>query len=724
MSTIEDPRKVRLKDYGKSNRDRSSKRSAEASIELCEIGDIPPCYNHIRRKSCEDDLLLFLETYFPHSTGLSPFGEPQIRAIKRIEQAVIDSGWVCNVLPRGFVKSTISENSLLWAVLYGYRKFALFFAGTSSLSLSGIRSILQELLTNELLMEDFPEACFPLVSLEGRSVRARTQTYKGVLTNASVNKDMLRLAMIPGYPCSGSIVQGFGLLSPPRGIRFKDEKGRNVRPDISIIDDPSTDVSAKSDVQNGARMSFIKNSISMMGGHGKPMSLVVNATVIQEGDLASQLCDPEVSQEWDSMRVPMVIKMPIHLDSMWFGEYARIRKDFDRHDPAARGRARQASTKYLADNYALMHEGAEVSWEYVGLDRFEISALQHAINIWIDKGAASFFAECQNAPLKPTTAAAFELTAEIAHRKTGYARRVVPGMTSFITFGIDVHDSILYYTVLATQSDFTGSIIDYGTWPEQDAQQFTMRSAKRTLEGMYGNGSESAIEQGVEELIYRILNERWGTQNGDLLAVSQGLVDRGYKPVEVRNAIRKNMPQSAIVFSSRGIGIGPTKRPMAEYDLSPKRVIRFGPDARNPRWIFPVNERDGQLFGVNFDTNFWKDVVAARFLQNSRKGRFDFYGGRNDDHALYVSHMLAESPKLVSADGRSVHVWTEKGNLDNHFWDSLVLSTVAANLAGAQLPNSQVVEEIPAPLPTKKPKSYDDDEDNFGDFFACARDQK
>jgi len=710
-----------LLEDGLRRRERTKERSRKALEAASDIGELPPCQDPARRFACGMDLLLFLETYFPQSTGLSPFGPDQVRAIRAIEVAIIEGGWVCNVLPRGFVKSTISENSLLWALLYGYRKFGLFFAGTSELSTLGIHSITQELETNELLAEDFPEACYPIAALEGRWQRAAAQTYKGELTGVEAAKASLRLANIPGYPCAGAMVRGFGLLSPPRGIRYKTPDGKNVRPDFSIIDDPSTDASADSDVQNASRYNFIYKSISNMGAHGKALPIVVNATVIKEGDLASRLCDPTESPEWSSLRVAMVKQMPVALETLWLGDYARILQNVDRKDPMGHIIARQNATAFLQDNYDAMHEGAEVAWEHIGLERYEISALQHAMNILIVKGPDVFSAECQNKPLTAASLAQFTMDISIKDRKNGYDRRIVPRDTSFLVFGIDVHANLLYYTVAAVKSDFSGSIIDTGTWPEQKAPYFSLASAKQTLQKMYGtaNGedNEICIERGVKELIYRLMHHPWEDENQKPFPITCGLVDSGYKRAEVRAAIRQSMPEARVVLASRGVGIGPTKKAMSEYDLSPKRVVRYGPTPDDPRWIMPQSERDGELYGIQFDTNFWKDVIAARFVQTATVGKWDLFGDKLEDHSLYVSHLLSEKQDLVSSNGRTVSCWSVKGNQDNHYFDTTVLCAVAASIAGAQLPSTQ---EQQAPSPAKTVTKLRNSPD-FSDFFASAR---
>jgi hypothetical protein len=713
-----------LTDVANARRVSAREYSRKAFDAAADIGKLPPCADPGRRHASGQSLLEFLTVYFPYSTGLSPLGSDQIAAIERVEVALLEGGWTANIMPRGFIKSTLSENSLLWAMLYGYHKYGLFFAGTAALATSGILSIKRELVTNELLLEDFPEACIPFIKLEGKAQRTQSQTYQGKLTNLIAKGDTIRLAMIPGYPCAGAIIEAYGLLAPPRGARYKNEKGENVRPGIAICDDPQTDDSAKSVTQTDSRMRYIRNSISMMGAHGKELSIIVNATIIQDGDLADQISDPTASDGWQSVRSQMVKKMPAALDTHWLMKYADIRRQYDRDDPRGRIKAKEASTEYLRQNYDVMHAGAEVSWENIGLERTEISALQHAMNILIDKGPDTFYAECQNKPVRATSVSSLELTVEnLKDRFSGYEHRVVPIDTSFLVFGCDVHDNLIYYTVAAVQNDFTGRVIDYGVWPEQPTAYISLRSAKNPLSKHYSESSiERAIELGVEDLVHRLLTSDWQTPNGDIVGISCGLVDSGYKPVEVRNAIRRLLPASRVVLSSRGVGIGPTKTPMEEYDTSPKKVIKAGPDPHRPNWVLPTSERDGELFHVLFDANFWKTTLAARLSQAPRVAKWELFGNRFTNHEQYLKHLTSEYPNQVTANGRTVNVWETFPNQPNHWWDTTVLCAVAASMCGAELPSTR---DVPPPEPPPKPEPTPDakfeGEDGRG-FFITTRD--
>ena len=77
----------------------------------CPGGSLPPIKDPCRRYACGQSLLEFLQVYFPNSTGLSPLGNDQIQAALRMEVAILEEGWIANIMPRGFIKSTMSFSS-------------------------------------------------------------------------------------------------------------------------------------------------------------------------------------------------------------------------------------------------------------------------------------------------------------------------------------------------------------------------------------------------------------------------------------------------------------------------------------------------------------------------------------------------------------------------------------------------------------------------------------
>lgn len=168
-----------------SRRDADIERGRERLRKGAEIGELPAVVDAARRESCRLDLAKFLVTYFPFSTGLSPFSADHQRVIARTQDCIIGGGRFVNAVYRGFAKSTISENALLWAILFGHRKFGGIFAAESDLAAKAINSIRTELSDNDLLFADFPEVCHPVRCLRERpSGATRRPTAANALTSA------------------------------------------------------------------------------------------------------------------------------------------------------------------------------------------------------------------------------------------------------------------------------------------------------------------------------------------------------------------------------------------------------------------------------------------------------------------------------------------------------------------------------------------------------------
>lgn len=646
-----------------------------------DVGEIPQCKDPERRERCRFDLVAFLTTYFPNTTGLSPFGEHQLNAIRRFCHCVLRGGKFINMLPRGYCKSTISECATIWAALYGHKRYIMFLGSNEVSAKTAIDSIQKELMANPLLAEDFPEVCYPIRKSEGKHQRAKSQTIDGEKTGMEWKGACLVLPSVKGSLASGIMITSDGLLSASRGARHKMPDGSNARPELVVLDDPQTDQSAVSPSETAKRMRIIKHSLSRLGGHGDAVAMAMNATMIANGDLVDQMSDRKRNPGWNTVRAPTVITMPDALESHWLNQYANLLRNFDEDDIDGQEQALKAATGYYAANRDVMDRGHKVSWDHVKLEPGEISAIQHALNILILEGEEVFDAECQNSPSKRDVSSYLQITKKVSEKRNGYDRKQPPEYASSFVFHIDVHDDILYWSQACCQQDFTGAIVAYGSWPHQPTSYFSHSKIKKKLSSVYPGSTENAIKLGLIDLIKDLAQFP--------IALSCGLIDAGYKPEIVSEAIRlAGVPG---VYSSRGIGIGPSEKPMSEYDLSAKRCLKKGPDPNRPRWYFP-REFKGRL---HFDANFWKDFAASRLTQIDASGSWTLYGSERIDHGFYADHLISEEPLAMSARGRTCNVWRVVAGRDNHYWDTFVGCVVASSVAGAQLPG------LAAQLPKK-----------------------
>lgn len=671
--------------------DRRRRHERKQSAEAAEIGLLPSIADPARRESCRGDLYRFLQEYFPHSTGASPFSEGHRRVIDRLLSALLHGGRVLNWVYRGFAKTTISENAAIWATFYGHRKYVAIFANNKEESRGLIDSITREITDNDLLMGDFPEICLPFAALAGRPQRAASQTFRGELTHLVLRKDALVLPTITGEdgqctPAPGGILRARGLLGAARGMKYKRADGVQQRPDFILIDDPQDDTSARSPHQVSRRLNVIRKGILTSGGHRTPLACAVNATCIEAQDLVQQLADRERFPEWEVEKIQMISQWADAHESLW-QDYAEIRRSYDVSIPGARLLAEQRSTEFYRQRRESMDAGAVVSWESCFVPATELSAIQHAYNFLFDNGSDVFAAECQVEPLTLTPQSVAPLDAAVLSRHLhGHKRGEVSESCPHLVGFIDVHDDLLYWIVCCWQTDFTGQVVDYGTWPDVNRAYFMKRDAPRTMVHLYGDvAREAKIAQGVEQLVERLCSREWPRTDGTPARIGKLLIDSGYCIDAVEHVCRTG-PHAAVLQMSRGVGVKATETPIAQY--RPRAGWLISKD----HWYVPKPSRRS-LRQVRYDTNYWKLWIRARLaVAPPAPASLSLPGLHGADHRLLIDHLLSEQPTETMARGRTVIEWRLVPGRDNHWLDGALGCAVAASMLGCSLNDPQAPE--------------------------------
>src|SRR5205085_1514683 len=150
----------------------------------------------------------------------------------------------------------------------------------------------------------------------------------------------------------------------------------------------------------------------------------------------------------------------------------------------------------------------EVAWEHCLDPATELSAIQHAYNSLIDDGPEVFASECQNEPLEKDIGATTGMLKadQIGRKLNGLTRGAVSAGASTLTVFIDPNQSLLPWVVCAFAQDFTGDVIDYGTYPDQGRAYHAMKDARKTLErAAPGAGSfEAALYGGLDALVNQL----------------------------------------------------------------------------------------------------------------------------------------------------------------------------------------------------------------------------
>lgn len=658
-------------------KERARARNIQLSIAGRDIGPPPDVADPARRDEGERSLEFFLRAYFPETFRL-PFSDDHRTVIAAIERAARDGGLFAFAMPRGSGKTSICERAALWVALHGLHWFVSVVGADETGAIEILDTIKVELETNDLLLDDFPEVCYPIRRLDGITNRARGQLCCGERTRIGWLKKTLILPTVAGSRASGAILKVAGLSARLRGMKHQRADGQSARPSFVLLDDPQTDRSAVSDLQSDRREAILAGAVLYMAGPGKKISGVMPCTVIRSGDMADRILDRSKHPEWNGVRMKMVYSFPT--DEKRWDQYRDILLEDLR---AGAGTAR--ATEFYRANREAMDAGATIAWpERHNPD--ELSALQHAMNLRF-RDEAAFMAECQNEPVAQQLGDEEQLTAEqILTKLNRHKRCQVPAGCTRLTAFIDVHQKLLYYLVAAWSESFTGHVIDYGAWPDQGRALFSLADSKITLARKAPRaGLEGSIYHGLEKLCEQILGRDWPHESGAAVRIERCLIDANWgQSTNVVYQFCRQSAHAAVLLPSHGRAIGPDRNPMSEWQKRPGDRLGFN-------WCVTAGAARRGVRHVVFDANFWKSFVRARLQQAmGDAGCLALWGGKPDEHRLLAEHLTAEFSTRTTGRGRVVDVWKQRPDRpDNHWLDCLVGCGVGASIQGVTMTGAE-----------------------------------
>jgi hypothetical protein len=668
-------------------KERARARNLALSQAGRDIGELPAVVNPERKARAATDFRFFCDSYFQTAFYL-PWSEDHFKVIRKIERAVRSGGLFAHAMPRGSGKSTLTTVAAVWAMLFGWSPFVSLIAASADRARSLLDNIKTWFETNQLLLDDFPEAIYPIRKLGRITNRQQGQTYRDEPTRIEWNADYIVLPTIPGSLASGAIMTTSGMKgSEIRGQNHVLADGTILRPRLAIIDDPQTTESAWSLSQCRQREHILASDILGMAGPDQKIAALVCCTVIRPDDMADNLLDRDKHPEWYGDRTKMIYSFPT--DEKLWARYAEIRKESLRND----GDGHEA-TAFYEENREAMDLGANIAWPK-RYNSDELSAVQHAMNLKL-RNEAAFWAEYQNEPLADETASGDELTADqIADKLNRLAHGTVPISATRLTAFIDVQGTLLYYVVCAWEDDFTGYVIDYGTYPDQQRPYFTLRDARLTLAmATKASGLEGQIYAGLEALTRNLLERAWLRDDGAEMRIERCLIDANWgQSTDVVYEFCRQSAHATIVMPSHGKFVGASSRTLTDREKKPGE--RFG-----WHWCIPRAKEKRGIRYVVYDTNFWKSFIHARLaVAMGDRGCLSLFGDKPERHRLFADHLCAEYRVKVEARGRTVDEWRARAARDdNHWFDGLVASAVGASIQGSNLDNVG-----PVPKPKKRP---------------------
>jgi hypothetical protein len=250
---------------------------------------------------------------------------------------------------------------------------------------------------------------------------------------------------------------------------------------------------------------------------------------------------------------------------------------------------------------------------------------------------------------------------------------------------IDVQQKALFWMQCAWEDNFTGYIIDYGTWPDQKrhpGSYFTLRDLRATIaRAVPAAGLEGQIYAALEKLTAEKLPLAYRREDGAELRIDRCLIDANWgQSTDVVYQFCRQSPHAGILLPSHGKYVGASSVLFSEYKR--KRGDRIG-----LHWRMPNTVGRRQVRYALIDTNYWKTFVHARLaVAMGDPGCVSLFGHDEKHHRMLADHLTSEYRVKSAAQGRIVDEWKLRAtHPDNHWLDCLVGCAVAASLQGANL---------------------------------------
>jgi hypothetical protein len=638
-------------------RDKDVQRKRDERSEAARIV-IPPIRNLARREASLKDPELFLKTYFADRYRL-PFGRHHYEMIDSIIKRAKHGGRQAIAAPRGCGKSELTKGLLCFLLLAGMVRFPLVVAATTDLAQKTYSDFRRKIAYNDLLLDDFPEVCFPVRALEGAPQRASKQHVDGKLTGIVwTANDYISLAHVPGSIYGGVKMTYFGLDSAFRGCNIDGD-----RPGFVLIDDPETEESAGSDVQIEARENILNKDIAGLASQEENIAIVVLTTVQNRKCYSFKLTDRKLSPSFGGMRFGIIVSWPKDMD-LW-QEYIAVRHaDQEKGDE----NGRNAVAMYLANREA-MDAGVEMLSSHfvpVTLDdgtELVFSAIQQAFNKIADTSMDDYLTEYQNDPPKEEEEETLRLTAgRVASRISGYDQGVAPPQSEWFTVGLDIGKQWSHWVKIGWWGNAIGCITDYGILETHGLDD---RSTNKSIE-LALLSSLSVWRDSITE------------QHPPLLA----LIDSGaYSDAIYEFCRRAGNP----FYASKGWAASRFQNTKDSDTRQSFLEARADWQQNEKLWLYNVN------------TEYWKNWLQQRFntetfdeSNNFNDGTLSLFNlaGDKKRHLSFSHHIVAEERSELFEPGKgTVRKWIVR-NKNNHFLDATALACAAAGCIGIRLVDS------------------------------------
>jgi hypothetical protein len=637
-----------------NERDTDAIRKRIARSESARI-EIPPCRDPKRRDACLADPERFMRTYFAERYRLA-FGKDHLFIIRSIVDVATRGGKQAVAAPRGRGKSEIAKGMLVYLVAAQLSRFILAMAATTPLAERLFQDFKRKIANNDLLLEDFPEICWPVRCLEGAPQRAGRQHINGKPTKIVWAGKYISLAHCPDSPYGGVKMAYSGLDAAFRGLNIDGD-----RPNLILVDDPETKESAGSVMQIEDRETMLNQDIAGLVGQDSTMGIMITSTVQNCYCLSARLTDTKVLPAYNGRRFGLIESWPKNLE-MWDEYLSTRRANQQAGDPYGLG-----AVNYYLTNREAMDEGVVMISDHYNEVTTEDgtetvhSAIQQSYNKIADTNLSAFKTEYQNDPDPEEEPETVGLTAgKVASRLSGFLQGEIPSDTDHITVGLDIGKYYSHWVKCAWHGNAIGHVVDYGVMETP---------------GMATATDSKAV---MAALLPALL--QWKTDINPDGKLDFSLVDAGDYTDAVYEFVRQvgGTPYAA----SKG------------WDAGRFRMGKELPDRRLFIETYAHKLPAEKLWLYNVNTEHWKQWVHERFNTATfdeneifNDGSLSIFSAPGDRkrHLSFSHHIVAEERRDVFVPGKgNTRKWVTLSK-NNHYLDAVALACAAAGCLGVRI---------------------------------------
>jgi len=262
--------------------------------------------------------------------------------------------------PRESAKSTIvTLEFVIYCICFKLESYILIISNTRDQAIGFLRDVKQELENNELLMQDFPEAC-------DRQIKPKPSPWKEyeIITPNRVKVTALSTDQEP-----------------------RSRRNRKDRPSLIILDD----IEPSAPDQNPGNFNKLEDWItkSVFKSGTKKTNVVYVGTIHAYSSLLAKFTSENEYPGWEKRIYKSIISFSERID-LW----ENWKKIFNRKEPYEGDTGREASDRYFEANKKEMLKGTKVLWP-ARKNYYELMVQRE------EEGAYSFDTEMQNEPVNP-----------------------------------------------------------------------------------------------------------------------------------------------------------------------------------------------------------------------------------------------------------------------------------------------------------------------------------